>query len=300
MGEDIQSIIDTFANEHDIIAGICDAAPIDSARLMSSPFVPFVNKDISKRTNPALIFPPVKSIIAVGVGQKSFAENFDKAVNNKSGDVQLSSLGADEDYHIHVREITTLLKNELEKTFNFNSKILVDSGTLDERIFASRAGLGFFGRNGLLISEKFGTRFNIGLLLTNIVTMHHNSIELSDVLCKCPVDCRRCIESCPGNALGNTNLDASNCISYLTQKDELTAIEREKMRASKQIYGCDICQDSCPFNLPRKKTFVNPQEWLEMTDTEFSEKYSKTAMLWRGTKILRRNANVFLSGAYND
>ena len=161
---DYLNIIETFAEKNNIIAGVCHAAPMDSGWLSASPFVPFVSADLQKRTDPSATLTGVKSIIVIGVAPQG--EGLAPAGNSQSG--QLSSLGVDSDYHVVVRGLLRELVDELKTLGAFRYKILVDGSGLDERALAERAGLGFFGRNGLIISEKFGSRFNIGCVLTDL------------------------------------------------------------------------------------------------------------------------------------
>jgi len=276
-------IVAAFAREHGIIAGICDATPLNPSRLLKNPAIPFVSQNIIKRTDPSAGLKGVKSVCAIGVGQAVSCEP------QQEGAAQLSSLGVDDDYHIRVKLLLRKLVDELKKHGDFRRKILVDSPALDERAFAHRCGIGFFGRNGLLISAEFGTRFNIGLLLTDI--------PVEDVTVPrpqaCLPGCRLCIDACPGGALQTDGLNAARCISYLTQKDELT--DDEKSLMGRQLYGCDICQDICPLNAAHSGYYVNPEDLLEMDDAALAEKYGHTAMLWRGAKVLRRNAEVVIN-----
>ena len=271
--------LSTFAKTHDILIGTCDASPLNPDNLKKSDFVPFVTKDINKRTNPASILKNAKSVIAIGVGQNISASYLSK------GTAEISSLGVDGDYHKRVKSLLYKLVDEIKKHADLKYKILVDSPTLDERAFAHRAGLGFFGLNGLLISERFGSFFNIGLLITDIA-IETTSKEKPRA---CPPNCRLCIKSCPNNAIENA-LNASLCISYLTQKDKLT--DHEEKLLHNQLYGCDICQNVCPFNKHSQKYYVNLDEWLKMDDSDFNNKYGHTAMLWRGSEILKRNGNI--------
>jgi len=276
----------SFAQKNNIIAGACHAAPLEKARLLASPFVPFVSSDIEKRTNPDKTLSGVESIIVIGVGA---GDVFSKAFLEKGSIAQLSSLGIDDDYHVKVKNLLRELADELKQIYGeFRYKILVDGSGLDERALAHRAGLGFFGRNGLIISSKFGSRFNIGCMLTDIPL--EDVVLSDDITTSCPPDCRLCIDACPGGALGSDYLNAKRCVSYLTQKDDLT--EEEAALLGQQLYGCDICQDVCPFNAPRKPAFVDPKLWLDMDDETFAREYGHTAMLWRGTKLLRRNAEI--------
>ena len=313
----LQIVIKTFAENHNIIAGICDTSSLNPERYISAMNkTPFVSQNIKKRTDPEEIFPYAKSIIAIGVGQdipqlpnnpvQNFVTPLGKGgappsqANNLTGGVmaQLSSLGVDHDYHIRVKAILKKLAGHLAESHeNLKFKILVDSPNLDERAFAHRAGIGFFGRNGLIISEKFGTRFNIGLLLTNIPLNSTEETQKEKIFQGCPEDCRLCIDACPGNALQHLEQNGINpdvCISYLTQKQE-NLTEKEKSLIGNQLYGCDICQDVCPFNKIENGVQINPQEWLISSYEALHEKYAHTAMMWRGTEILRRNAKIVMN-----
>ncbi|MCL2238520.1 MAG: epoxyqueuosine reductase, partial [Defluviitaleaceae bacterium] len=283
-------IIEQFAARHGIIAGVCDAQPLARALCEATGFVPFVSRDWEKRTSPAATLPGARSIVVVGCGygenkgdeiqQTSFTEGFYG---------ELSTLGQFPDYHVRVKGILLELVEELRKHHDFKYKLLVDSPGLDERALALRAGLGHYGRHGLVISKAFGSRFHIGCLLTDIpleAPPENQTPRGTGVASACPPDCRRCVDACPTGALSpEGGLDAGRCISYLTQKDSLNPEEATCL--GNQLYGCDICQDACPFNPARDKTWVHPAHWLSMTDGDFTREYGHTAMLWRGADILR-------------
>ena len=292
--------------------GITDASPIDNLRLLASCFTPFVSGDMSKRVDPIKVFPHAKSIFVVCVpcDATSIYSN-------------LSSLGVGEDYHKRVKDILKTLAAELEEVHgSFKYKILVDSPTLCERSLAVRAGLGYFGKNGLVISPEFDSRFNIGVMLTDIsfdagcnvlnswreTNPHANALRarrsrvsfppfcVSIPTCQvgqikaCPLDCDLCIKACPNGALCEGKpLDAGLCIAYLTQKENLS--ENEEKLLHGQLYGCDICQNVCPKNVKHKTSFVNPKEILVLSDSEIRDKFGHTAMNWK-TKLLKRNALI--------
>ena len=275
-------LLQEFSQTHDCIMGACDASPLDESHYNG--FTPFVSTDIKKRTDPSAILPSAKGVIVVGVGQTQ-----SKSMETNAGAV-LSSLGMDDDYHIRVRALLRQLVGELKQHHNFKHKILVDSPNLDERAFAVRAGLGFLGRNGLVISQKFGSRFNIGLLLHTIEGVAATAAAQQT----CSPNCRMCIDACPAkkNSQSKPLLSVTACLSYLTQKKELTADEEASISAAGQLYGCDICQNVCPFNAQCETNFADTRIWLCMDDDAFAEKYGHTAMLWQGTEILRRNARL--------
>ena len=301
------------------VFGVCDPSPLAPGDAYVA--TPFVSRDMRKRIDPAAVLAGVRSVIVVAVGDAGKKFNHDKHENHTKEHeknpaisclthAELSSLGTNADYHPIVRAHLTDLAEQLEKSHSaFNHKILVDSGTLDERAFAVRAGIGFIGRHGLVISPAFGTRFNIGLLLTTLPmdfartvipapqteaarsSPYPASAKNSAAHPGCAVGCYRCIQSCPTGALQeNQPLNFARCLSYLTQKKELTAEEEILLAKGNQLYGCDICQNVCPHNAPWEKILINPQAWLHKTDADFKNEYGHTAMLWQGAELLRRNA----------
>ena len=316
----MNNLLQALAKDYGCIFGICDPSPLPQEYYAG--FTPFVSHNIDKRTNPAAVLPGVKSIVVVGVGWSSSSKR-EPADGHKvrpysAAYAKLSSLGTNPDYHPKVKSTLRELANNLPPHTKY--KILVDSPNLDERAFAHRAGIGFFGRNGLIISPQFGSRFNIGLLLTDIpleewrqhcpiqlVTLSHQlkksltatqlGTHYTHPKSVCPPDCNRCIAACPTGALSaDKPLETTRCISYLTQKPgDLSSVEKSLMGS--QLYGCDICQDVCPFNQAQEKSYADPQEWLVMDDIAFTEKYGHTGMLWQGAAILRRNAQAVVDNS---
>jgi len=284
----ITAFVNDFAKRENCIIGICDASPLV---LEASSFTPFVSRNHTKRTSPAANLHGVRSIIVIGVESKIV----DFAPMPEGAGV-LSVLGVAPDYHIIVKALLKKLVGELQQhtKHNLAYKILVDSPTLDERALAVRAGLGFIGRNGLVIAPEYGSRFNIGVLLTDMAVASLSGSDLegdtsTPPVAACPSGCRNCIAACPTGAISESGMfDVSRCISYITQKDSITPDEAALL--GRQLYGCDICQDACPLNPPQPTAWANPGEWLAMSDEDFMEVYGHTAMLWRGAMLLRRNA----------
>ncbi|MCL2189083.1 MAG: DUF1730 domain-containing protein [Defluviitaleaceae bacterium] len=294
--------INNFAQNFGCIAGVCDAAPL--ARVpYAAGFTPFVSSDLEKRTNPTLTLKGAQSIIVIGVDRE---EKGTASINDTAFTAELSSLGTTLDYHKRVKAILLELVEALCKVgYTFRHKMIVDNAGLDERALAVRAGLGFYGRHGLVISQKFGTRFNIGCLLTDIpveeipTTNKLRGKSDASFIEECPHTCHLCIAACPTGALSfsmenprGATFDVTRCISYLTQKDALCPEEQKLL--GNQLYGCDLCQNACPRNAPRGTTYVNPADWPEKTDEDFAHEYGNTAMLWKGAEILRRNAKIVL------
>ena len=250
---------------------------------------PFVSPDLNRRTNPAATLKSVQSIFAFAVPQPA-------PTSPAPAHANLSSLGVNPDYHPRVRAVIKDFVKDLPRAADFKHKILVDSGGLDERAIAHRAGLGFYGRHGLIISPTYGTRFNIGLLLTNIPLAEAAGMvpPPATKAQSCPPGCHRCITTCPNQALSpGQPLHWARCISYLTQKKDLSHAEKDLLHG--QLYGCDICQNICPFNHFSTGTYINPETWVTLSDEAFLSTYGHTAMLWQGTEILKRNAQLAIS-----
>ena len=186
-------------------------------------------------------------------------------------------------------------------------KAYVDTGPLLERDLARRAGLGWFGKNTNLINPRTGSFFFLGALLVDVVLSPDAPFE--DDRCG---TCTRCLEACPTDALVAPGvLDARRCISYLTieQRGEIPLELREPIGGL--VYGCDICQDVCPWNvrfaqelqepalkarpaIARKHARTFAREILGMSQEEFSRAFSKSPMKRAKLRGLKRNAAVVL------
>lgn len=177
----------------------------------------------------------------------------------------------------------------------------VDTGELVDVAVAQRAGLGFIGRNGLLITEEYGSFVYLGEIVTNIV---FEPDEPGVFGCG---DCTRCVTACPTKALlGDGRMNAQKCLSYQTQTKGLMPNEyRKKMR--NVIYGCDICQLVCPYNQGKDFHFHEEMEpkveevypklkpMLSLSNKEFKQQFGHLAGSWRGKKPLQRNALIALA-----
>ena len=279
--QQIEQKIKQFADENNIIAGVCaaDNLPCENAEKILD--VPFLRRGttVESRTQPTLLMPQVKSIIVVGVRSVGF-------------------LG--KDYHLTVREVLESLRDELLETTVFESKIFVDTGSLVERELAVKARLGVRSKSLNILNPKLGTYFNIGYMLTDLELTPFNEKTDSAELDLCG-DCADCINACPTGALAEGGYDYRKCVSYLTQKkSELTTEEERQLGVN--VYGCDVCQRVCRFN--REMNFelsaLNASRpWLEefvtLSDDEFRERYCETAMFWVGRETLQRNAKIALT-----
>jgi len=213
-----------------------------------------------------------------------------KKVNYKDNNkIYFSSVAIGIDYHIRLKnklnKICELLKNN-----GYQSEIFVDNNSLDEKLLAYNCGLGFFGKNNLLINKKLGTYFNIGIILTDLKIDGNKSINFN-----CG-NCNLCIKNCPTKALNeNGILNQKKCLSYLTQKKKLELGEEKSFNNC--IYGCDKCMNICPYNKNveyYEYDGIDPNEFLNESEDEFKEKYKNSAVYWRGKKVLDRNINIYI------
>jgi epoxyqueuosine reductase len=179
----------------------------------------------------------------------------------------------------------------------------VDTGPVLERDLARRAGLGWFGKNTNLINPKLGSFFFIGELFTDAELEADAPFEAD----RCG-SCTRCLDACPTNAFtAPRSLDATRCISYLTIELKGEVPEEFRPAIGELLYGCDICQDVCPWNvrfsrdatepaLQPRADRVNPDaaELLALTDAEWRARFGKSAMTRAKRRGLARNAAVVL------
>ncbi len=177
-------------------------------------------------------------------------------------------------------------------------RVLVDANQHVDREGAARAGVGFYGKNTLLITRRFGSWVVLGTLVTDVEIEPNGPLELD-----CG-SCTLCIEACPTGALDEPGVvDSTRCLSYWTQSPEpIPEKYREELGA--QVYGCDICQDVCPWNRgvekrrahaeppPEAEPVVSLRAWLEAPDDELASRYDRLYFPRNDARYLRRNALV--------
>ncbi len=212
------------------------------------------------------------------------------------------------DYHKvllkRLRAMETRLHEELGE---FESRAYVDTGPVVERAMATAAGLGWTGKNTCLIHPKLGSFGFLGVLLTSLeASPRGKGPEVPD---RCG-SCTRCIEACPTDALiAPYKMDATRCIAYLTIEHK-GAIGPELMAGmGRQVFGCDICQDVCPWNrkapitadaqLEARAELVNPAlEWLAaMDEAEFERVFNGSPVRRAGFAGLRRNVAIAMGNS---
>ncbi len=244
----------------------------------------FAGTDIERRVNPFLILPGAKSVIVLLCSYYT----------GLRGNISAYAFG--QDYHRVLTEKCRALASFLEKA-GYAAQVFCDTGDLCERDLAWRAGLGFIGRSGFLISPKFGSYVFISHIVTDC------PLPPDKPLAQTCAGCGQCARACPGGALSKDGIFIpERCLSYITQKKGQLTLEEERLiRESGCAWGCDVCQAVCPHNRGIPKTGI-PEFSQDLITTlsidpgisnrEFKRKYGGRAFAWRGKNVLLRNLDI--------
>lgn len=260
----------------------------------------FEHKNIEERIKPKLSLASAKTIISIAVAYPHKLPVKPPKTDYRRGKITPNSWGLD--YHYVLQEKLEKLARGIEAlTADFEYKGMVDTGALVDTAVARRAGIGFIGKNGLVISKEFGSYMFLGELVTNLDIAPDRPVDYD-----CG-DCTRCLEACPTSCLiGDGTMNARRCLSFVTQNKGSMPLEfRKKIKTV--IYGCDICQICCPYNKGIDNplaTEIDPElahpellPFLELSNGQFKAKYGHIAASWRGKNILQRNVIIALANA---
>lgn len=206
------------------------------------------------------------------------------------------------DYHsvIHGRleHLCVELKQRVGK---FESRCFVDTGPLVERVYAKYAGLGWQGKNTCLIHESLGSWFFLGVILTSLKLPREDRVQPMPDRCG---SCTRCIDACPTDALEPYRMDASRCIAYLTIEKRGPISEELAAKTGRNVFGCDICQEVCPWNrrapitdwpeLQPRPELVNPAlDWLaNLSDADYRRMFRGSPVERAKFKDFQRNVTM--------
>jgi epoxyqueuosine reductase len=259
----------------------------------------YMQKHAKLRSDPGSLVENAKSVIV-------FLYNYyPSKMMEADSSYLVSAYAYGQDYHDVIREKLNILISKLKEQIpEISIRGFVDSAPVLERAWATRAGLGWIGKNSMLISKRNGSYFFISELITDLELEYDQ--PMGGNYCG---DCSRCIEACPTSAITDLKtVDANKCISYLTieNKDEIP--EAFKGKYEKWIFGCDICQQVCPWNkysTPHNEPAFNPkpslmemqkEDWEQMDTEQYARIFKKSAVKRAKFAGLKRNIE-FLSGA---
>jgi epoxyqueuosine reductase len=259
----------------------------------------YMSRHAEAHRHPASILPTVRSVVVVGINYKTP----DDPRQSSSGLGRISRYAGGRDYHDVLREkLKTLLDWIQHEVPGTRGRAVIDTAPLLERDFARRAGLGWFGKNTMLLHKRLGSYFFLGALLLDLELPADEPFATSH----CGT-CTRCLGACPTDAfVGPYQLDSRRCISYLTI--ELRGPIADDLRPGMDdwVFGCDVCQEVCPWNR-KAPVGVEPAlqptesglridlvELLDIDEAEFRRRFRHTP-LWRTKRAgLLRNAAIAL------
>ncbi|HNJ59205.1 MAG TPA: tRNA epoxyqueuosine(34) reductase QueG, partial [Chitinophagaceae bacterium] len=244
------------------------------------------------RTDPQKLVPGAKSVITL-------MQNYYPDSKQNASVPKISKYAYGNDYHLSIRDkLRTLLQIITEKIGQVNGRGFVDSAPVLEKTWANKSGLGWVGKNGILITKHSGSFFFIATLIVDIELAYDNPFTKD--YCG---SCTKCIDNCPTEAiLPQKVINASKCISYFTieLKDELID-ESMKGKFKNWMFGCDICQDVCPWNRFSKPTNeiaftpipevlnLTTQQWEELSEESFKKIFKNSAIKRSKYKGILRN-----------
>jgi epoxyqueuosine reductase len=211
----------------------------------------------ARRSDPQATLPGVRSVIVCALPyntehartEQAWKE-LDDATETSGPRGWISRYAWGGDYHEVLREKLEMMLDALREQYPqpFEARIYADTGPINERVLAKHAGLGWLGKNTLLLNERVGSFFFLGVILTTLDLQPTLGISEAPPADRCGT-CRKCIDACPTDALVEPYvMDARKCISYLTIELRGAIPEQLREPMGQHIFGCDICQDVCPWN----------------------------------------------------
>jgi len=252
----------------------------------------WMERNKEKRYNPAKLVEGSKSVITV------LYNYFPTEKLPEKDNYKISKYAYGKDYHTVLKDkLYELLGTIEEKTGKRKARVFVDSGPVLDRAWAHKSGLGFVGKNTMLINRMGGSFFFIGHIILDLELSYENNAAEKNFCGSCTL----CLRACPTDALEPFKLDARKCISYLTIENRSEIPNRFSGKMNDWIFGCDICQDVCPWNRDAKphteSQFETPDalkdmrknDWDKMTEEQFNNLFTQSALQRTGFKGLKRS-----------
>lgn len=254
----------------------------------------YLQDTLGQRADPRAVLPAAQSVVSLGVVYNT-AEPYSTSVPERAA---IARYAWGDDYHdVLRRRIRALVQAMAEAAGRgFEAFSCVDTGPVQERVFAEQAGLGWIGKNTCLIHPKLGSWIFLAEVLTNA------ELEPDAAAVDHCGTCTRCLDACPTGALDRPySLDAARCLSYLTIETRGAVDAPMRPAVREQVYGCDICQEVCPWNRrapvsddpawqPRPTlAFPRLLELCRLSDDEWRERLKGSAMRRAGLRRIRRS-----------
>lgn len=258
----------------------------------------YMENHFDMRVDPRLLVPGAKSIITV-------LKNYYPTAPQKTDGPKISKYAFGEDYHLVIRKQLEQLLSDIREQLDasIQGRGFVDSAPVLERAWAIRAGLGWVGKNGNLITKQQGSFFFIATLITDLALEPDDPFSMD----YCGT-CRKCIDACPTEAiLPNKTVDGSRCISYYTIEWKGEEFPVDMPSYKDWLFGCDVCQDVCPWNrfsTPHEEQGFVPlemivnfrqSEWEQLTEEMFKKIFKHSPLKRSKFKGILRNLKVLTS-----
>lgn len=265
----------------------------------------FEESDLEKRINPLHYMENGKTILSIAFPYYYEGEDSCRQSDSNGFSIYTKRL----DYHRVVRGYLDKICAFIESQGG-NAIPLVDSNTLPERYIAYLAGVGFIGRNNMIITEKYGSYVFLGEIITDLELASKDKRHFEQIgeYAECG-ECRICYGECPSHSINAHKITPNICLSYITQKKEISEQEISLLKGN--VFGCDFCQLKCPYNARAEQGSVKEfaqlaymngemEDFAAMDNKFFKEKISMTSCGWRGKNVIKRNALIHLADKGED
>lgn len=251
----------------------------------------YMENHFDKRLNPALLVDGAKSVVSLLLNY--YPENIQRQDSFK-----ISKYAYGQDYHHIIKEkLKELLHSIQENIGEVGGRVFVDSAPVLDKAWAQKSGLGWIGKNTNLISKKVGSFFFVAELILDIELEYDNPTTTDHC-----GSCTRCIDACPTEAIiAPYVVDGSKCISYYTIELKENIPQDVKGKFDDWVFGCDVCQDVCPWNRfssPHNEPLLQPkeeilsfskQDWIDITEETFGKVFQKSAVKRTKFEGFKRN-----------
>jgi epoxyqueuosine reductase len=258
----------------------------------------YMENYFDKRLDPTLLVPGAKSVISLIY---NYYPKHDFAAGKE---LKIAKYAYGEDYHFVVKDkLKELLSTIQQQVGEIYGRAFVDSAPVMERAWAKRSGIGWMGKNSLLLNREMGSFFFLAELIIDL------ELEYDGPMKDYCGTCTACIDACPTDAIPQPFvIDGSKCISYFTIELKEEIPNEVKGKFDNWIFGCDICQDVCPWNTfskPHKEPRFDPsselegmttKDWIEMTDEVFEKIFKDSPVKRTKSSGLKRNIDFVTNG----
>lgn len=259
----------------------------------------YMENHFDKRLDPTKLVPGAKSVVSLVYNY--FPEHDLKAEEQEAITTRLkiAKYAYGDDYHVVIKDKLKIFLGRIQEEIgDVHGRVFVDSGPVMERQWAAKSGIGWIGKNSLLLNKQMGSFFFLAELILDL------ELEPDGPMKDYCGTCTACMDACPTDAIHDAYIvDASKCISYLTIELKAAIPSEFKGKMDNWIFGCDICQDVCPWNRfskPHTEQKFDPSgewpqfdknDWRELTEEIFQKNFSKSALQRTGFFGMKRNVD---------